>query len=126
MELRQASQAPGFPQVVLVFRGDVERGREVLSRVWPEVRAIADLTGELYSAFGVKQGTLRTLFGLAVFAAFWRAVRKGHGVGRASADPTREPGLFLIDRGQIVWRHEFRHVGDHPDFAQLIRVVPAR
>jgi hypothetical protein len=29
------------------------------------------------------------------------------------------PGLFLVKDDTILWRHRFRHAGDHPDFARI-------
>jgi hypothetical protein len=29
------------------------------------------------------------------------------------------PGLFLVKDDAILWRHRFRHAGDHPDFARI-------
>jgi hypothetical protein len=29
------------------------------------------------------------------------------------------PALFLMRGDMILWRHGFRHAGDHPDFARI-------
>jgi hypothetical protein len=29
------------------------------------------------------------------------------------------PALFLMRGDTILWRHGFRHAGDHPDFARI-------
>lgn len=123
MELRHANL--NMP-VVIVYRGDLRSGQGFFAKAWPEVRAVADTTGEIFAAFGLKRSTMARLFGPAVFGAFFRAVRKGHGVGSAGADPLLEPGLFLVEEDEVVWRHDFRHVGDHPDFRRLPELVSAR
>ncbi|MCA8974708.1 MAG: AhpC/TSA family protein, partial [Planctomycetes bacterium] len=59
------------------------------------------------------------LFGPRVFAAAWRAWRKGHGVGRPAGDPLVMPGVMVVDGGRILWEHPFRDVGDHPEVARI-------
>jgi hypothetical protein len=39
--------------------------------------------------------------------------------GKAAGDPWTMPGLFLLKGEAILWRHTFRHAGDHPDFARI-------
>lgn len=109
--------------MLFFFRGDLVPAERFFARWWPEARAIADPTGALYDAFGITNGNFRTLFGPAVFAAFFRALRTGARVGRASANPTREAGCFVVARDAILWRHPFAHVGDHPDFPRIPRLA---
>jgi hypothetical protein len=35
------------------------------------------------------------------------------------------PGLFWVAADRVLWRHDFAHVGDHPDFEALPRLLPA-
>jgi hypothetical protein len=30
------------------------------------------------------------------------------------------PGVFLVEDGRVVWQHDYRHAGDHPDFAAIV------
>jgi hypothetical protein len=29
------------------------------------------------------------------------------------------PGAFLVQGDRVLWQHEYRHAGDHPDFREL-------
>lgn len=115
-----ARQRPDFPAVLFVFRGEPHHARERFAQRWPEARVVTDADGSLYDAFAVRYGGLWKMAGPAVFGAFFRALRKGHFIGWATPDPLRHPGVFLIEHGRVTWKHEFAHVGDHPDF----RLIP--
>jgi hypothetical protein len=36
------------------------------------------------------------------------------------------PGLFLVSGDTILWKHDFRHAGDHPDFLKIADHLPTR
>ena len=80
---------------------------------------MADAPRRLYAAFGIGQGGRREMFGPRVWFAGVRAALKGNAVGKAVGDPRTMPGLFLIKDDAILWRHGFRHAGDHPNFARI-------
>jgi len=44
---------------------------------------------------------------------------EGECPGKAVGDPWSMPGLFVVKGDLILWRHQFRHAGDHPDFARI-------
>ena len=52
-----------------------------------------------------------------------QAALRGYGVGKPVGDVWRMPGAFLVDRGAIVWAHEPKHAGDHPDLAEVAAVA---
>ena len=29
------------------------------------------------------------------------------------------PGVFLVQGGRVLWSHQYRHAGDHPDLARI-------
>jgi hypothetical protein len=80
---------------------------------------VADPPRRLYSAFGIGQGGAKEMFGPGVLVAGVRAALKGNATGKAVGDPWTMPGLFLVRDDLILWRHHFRHAGDHPDFARI-------
>ncbi len=120
-DLRRLREAGRYPPVLFVFRDPVERGERFFAKEWPEARAIADETGGWWRTFSVKPlGSLWSLFGPGVFLAAFRSLRKGHFVGLPGEAPLTEPGLFLLnERGEVLKRHAFEHIGDHPDFARF-------
>ena len=62
---------------------------------------------------------MRELLGPDVWACSVRATAKGHLSGVPVGDPLTMPGLFLVENNAIIWRHRFRHIGDHPSFARI-------
>ena len=80
---------------------------------------MADASKRFYAAFGVGKGGKREMFGPGVWLAGARAALKGNVAGKAVWDPWTMPGLFLVEGDSIIWRHMFRHAGDHPDFARI-------
>ena len=65
---------------------------------------------------------MKEMFGPEVWACGVRAARKGHFIGAPVGDPWIMPGLFLVQEEHILWQHDYRHAGDHPDFAGVGRL----
>ena len=118
-ELREAQGLEGFPPVLLFFEGEPVEGRALLRRNWGGARAVSDPEKQFYRAFGVERGGLLQVFGPQVWAARRRAVAAGHRNTDHRGDFWRLPGLFLVRGERVLWRREFRHVGDLPDFAGI-------
>ena len=119
-ELRShAEKHADFPAVLFFFQGRPVEGRAFLRRYWPTARAVSDPELRFYEAFGIRRAGLREAFGPGVWSARRRARAGGHENGDCSGDIWRMPGVFLVQGDRVRWRHEFRHVGDHPDFARI-------
>jgi hypothetical protein len=116
---RAAARRPGFPRVILVHQGTVADGDELIARLWPTARAVADPEGRLYLAFGVPRGGGLEMFGPRSCLAAVRAVAKGNGVGRKVGDAWTLPTLVALEGGRVVWEHRGTHAGDHPDLGRV-------
>ena len=110
---------PGYPPVIFVFRGKAEDGVAFFAEFWPQAKAIADPTGELFELFGLFGAGLKQIIGPAAVWAAIRSFLKGNRIGPIGTDPMRSPGLFVLRGEAILWRHFFGHIGDHPDFAKI-------
>ena len=99
--------------------GDAARADAFLADFWPDLPAIADPGLELYATFGLERAPARALLSPRYLLAATRSVLRA-GMGRPHGDVMRNPGAFLLRRGQVVWQHAFRHFGDHPDPAQIV------
>ena len=62
---------------------------------------------------------IRSYYGPGVWLAGARATLKGHVAGKAAGDPWTMPGLFVVQGDRVLWRHAYRHAGDHPNFARI-------
>lgn len=85
---------------------------------------MSDPDGAFYRGFGLGRASLGQLFGPSVVACSLRAAAKGHGIGRPVGDPLQMPGLFSVAGDRILWKHDFAHAGDHPDFENLPALLP--
>ncbi len=123
-DLRQIHESDDeFPRILFFFQGTATEGRAFLRRYWPEARAVADPQLEFYERFGVRQATLLEALGPRVIAARRRASAKGHQNGPRSGDIWRLPGVFAVKGDRILWQFEPSHAADHPDFAQLPKLI---
>lgn len=101
----------------------VEEGRALSTDLWREVSAIADPEMRLYRLFGIECGSLRQMLSPGVVACGTRATVKDNFGGRAIGDPRLMSGLFAIEDERVIWRHDFRYVGDHPDLAAIPALI---
>lgn len=118
-------EARPYPPILFFYQGSVEDGAAFFERLWPEARAVSDLPLTFYKPLGIERGGVREMFGPEVWACGVRAASKGHLIGAPIGDPWLMPGLFLVDSGgRIMWRHTYRHAGDHPVWATLPDRLP--
>lgn len=125
-DLKKAVEAdPSYPQILFFYQGDVESGEAFFRRLWPEARAVSDMSKKFYKAFGLKRGSFSEVLGGQVMACGVRASAKGHTLGAPKGDVMMMPGLFLVENNQQLWAHDFAHVGDHPDWEKVPQFAPA-
>ena len=105
--------------MLFVFRGDRDLGRDFFAHYWPEAKAVADPTGDLFRAFGLFRANWWSLMGPAVLVAGVRSFLRGNRGGKPQPDVLREPGLYVVENEAVVWEHNFHHIGDHPDFMKI-------
>jgi hypothetical protein len=122
--LRAAVAAqPDYPSVLFVYSASVEDGQAFFANAWPEARAIADPDRVLYEGFGVKQAKWSQMMSPGVIACGLRAASKGHVQGRTVGDSWQLPGAFLVQGERILWKHDYAHAGDAPDWGQLPEIA---
>jgi len=124
-DLRAVSQrVAGYPPVIFFYQGTVAEGEAFFPPYWPEARAVSDEPKKFYTALGLRKATFTQMFGIQVWTCRLRAMSKGNFVGKAVGDPWIMPGVFLVQGGQIVWSHRFKHQGDHPEWDGIVNHVP--
>ena len=85
------------------------------------VDLISDPGRDLYRAFGLARGTLLQLFGPKVIRRGIKAgLIDGHGLGAPAGDTAQMPGVFLLDRCEIVRRFRHRTAADRPDYIAIV------
>lgn len=123
-DLRAISERdPAFPSVLLFTQSTPVELRAFLRRDWPTARAISDPGRRFYAAFGIERMSPFGLLRPALWGAERRAREKGIEGGERTGDIWRMPGVFLARKREVVWSHEFRHAGDHPDWDRIPALV---
>lgn len=85
-----------------------------------DIETIQDPDCTLYHQFGLQKGSFRQLMGPRVLLrGLHLGIFKGNGIGPLQGDSFQMPGIFLLDKGQVVkgYRHSF--ASDSPDFMDL-------
>lgn len=82
----------------------------------------ADAERQLYRAFGVGRGTIRSLM---AWQNWKRMVKIGlrYGAGPIMGDPFQMPAVFVVDQGQPIVSHLHEQVSDRPDYPALVRLA---
>lgn len=115
----------GFLPTIFFYLGKAEDGVVFFNKYWPEARAIADPEMKFYPGFGIGKASVSQLVGPEVVACGLRATLKGNFAGKTAGDIKSMPGMFIVRGSMILWQHNFRHIGDHPDLSQIPRMIPA-
>lgn len=123
--IEASRQEASYPSIVFVHQGNAEKGERFFANRWPSENlvAIADPELILYRAFRIARGTPKELMGPLALMSGVKGLLKGQGIGLPMGDPFLMPGVFYIKDGMILWSHDYRHIGDHPDFASIPRII---
>ncbi len=93
-----------------------------------KVHRISDPHLELYSFFSLQKGSLNQIFGPKMMWRFIVAgLFKGHLVGKEEGDGWQMPGVFIIEKGEVINKFVHQYAGDRPDYLTLARTsLPVR
>lgn len=108
-----------------MYQGTADQAELFFGTLWPGARAVADPDAELYAAFGVRRGGVRQMFGPRVIACGARATLAGHRAARVIGDPWTLPRVVAVRDRAVIWEHDGRHAGDHPDVAAIPALIAA-
>lgn len=107
-------------RLVIGHQGSDDDIRPLLTRQGIDrVERISDPEKRLYRSLDLPRGTLSQLFGPTVWAAGWRALRAGHGIGPLVGDGFQMHGAFVIRDGRIVAARRCETAAERPDYAGL-------
>lgn len=110
---------PFAPKPIFFYQGSVKDGLAFFEKFWPQARAIADLDQRFYSAFDVKTGGMKEMFGPDVWKCGLRAAAKGLFIGKPVGDPFTLTSVILAQRNLILWQYQSVHAGDLPSLSKL-------
>lgn len=120
---RQTLESRGVT-LALVHMSDPLEATRTMSRYGLDaVHRFSDPQCALYRAFGLRRGSFQQLLGVKVwFRGITAGIFRGHGVGRMLGDGFQMPGVFLLDRGEIVSQFQAQSVSDRPDYLVIAGV----
>lgn len=121
-DLKRATEADGFPAVLLVTQSPPDHADEYFDDRWPDVRVICDPARVLHAHFAIARATFGGATGPAVWTCGLRAFAKGNrqAMRPAVGDPWLLPAMFLTDAaGNVDWCFRARHPGERPDYAAV-------
>jgi hypothetical protein len=125
-ELRKlVAERPDYPPILFFYMGTRVEGEAFFRQRWPSARAVPDAEKRFYDAFGMRHGNLIEVYGPEVWFCVVRAASKGITPAVPKQDQWMLPGMFLVNGDRILWQHEYRHAGDHPNFRAIAEQVPA-
>lgn len=123
---RPAIEAYGVQLAIVHMSTPLEAAQLCARYELDDVHRFSDPACRLYSAFGLRRGGFRQLFGLAVWRRGLRtALLDGHGLGRIAGDSFRLTGAFLIASGKVVSAFRARTAADKPNYLALTQGVHA-
>lgn len=119
---RKSIEASGAT-IVIVHPGGAGEFEPLLERNGlADLDRIDDHDQTLYQAFGLRRGSWWQLAGPRVL---WNGIRaglfNGHGAGRPTGDVKQMPGLFLLDRCEVVRSFRHRSASDRPLYDAFVR-----
>jgi peroxiredoxin len=119
---RQAIEETGT-RIVLVYLGDAKAMDDALERHGlASLDRIHDADRSLYRGFGLKQGSVWQLAGPRVW---WRGLNATfigkHWVGFPAGDPRQMPGMFLLDRCEVVRSFRHSNASDRPLYEAFVQ-----
>ena len=108
-------------RLVLVHMGSEEQAARQFERCGlGQVTRFSDPKRALYRAFGLRRGSLLTLFGPKVWVrGFQAAILRRHGIGPIAGDGFQMPGAFLLYYGEILRSYRHQNPSDRPDYLAL-------
>ncbi|MEM9037309.1 MAG: AhpC/TSA family protein [Actinomycetota bacterium] len=108
-------------RVLHVMEGDAEVIDGFFSARAPEARVVADSTGDLRRGLGLRRGGWWAMFGAGPWRRGVGSFLRGNAIGRPhGADGWTLPSFLVVDGGEVTWRHDGVHAGDHPDLVAVL------
>ena len=123
---KQASIEDAGTRLVFVHLATEEQAQEYFQKAGLEdEHRISDPNGIMYNAFGLERAAFVQLLGWPAIKRRFQAFLGGHGIGPLAGDGFRMPGIFLINRAEIVKSYRHQHASDRPDYVSLARLEAA-
>lgn len=88
---------------------------------------ISDPECKLYNTFGLGKGSFSQLFGLSTWIRGYQISRskRHHMAGKVIGDSFQMPGIFLLNKGEIIDSYIHKSASDRPDYEKFINCCSA-
>lgn len=117
---KQDSIEGGGTRLVFVHLAMEEQAQAYFEKVGLEdEHRISDPNGIMYNAFGLERAAFVQVLGWRSIKRRLQAILNGHGMGPLVGDGFRMPGIFLINRAEIIKSYRHEDASDRPDYVSL-------
>ena len=109
-------------KIVLVHMGPIDDALGFFKNYnLPNINHVLDEEASLYHSFGLENGTIGQLFGIQEFTrGFQQGLLKGRGLGAPKRNSYQMPGVFLLEKNQILAQHIHRSASDNPNYQKIL------
>jgi peroxiredoxin len=122
---REALESRGVTPVLVHMGDNQDQSGFFAAYGLEDVHRISDPEQRLYRAYHLQRGGFQELLGPRVWwRGFKAAILGRHGVGKLVGDGFQMPGLFLVERGEVIASRRHETAADRPDYCEFI--APAR
>jgi hypothetical protein len=120
---RRSEIAATGTQLAFVHMGNEEQAQKFFSKFGlNDEQRVSDPGRELYRAFSLQRGTVTQLFGWKVWKRELRErVMLTNGIGKIIGDSFQLPGVFLIQRSEILKAFRHESIADKVDYVTLAK-----
>jgi len=124
LEQHQVAIIEAGLKLVVIGLGDPDQAQQVCGQLVPNAVCLSNKSGEAYTAYGFKTGSLMQLAGPQVMSSAVRAARAGYFQGETTGDISQLGGLFVVDQsGYIRLSFYSRYAGDQPDLTTILESI---
>ncbi len=116
-QARSAIERDG-KQLAIVHMGDEAAGASLVAPYGlSDIARFSDPECRLYRALDLERGRIDQLLGPRIWwRGFLAAIVARHGFGKLQGDGFQMPGVFVIDRGEVVAAYRHKTAADRPDY----------
>lgn len=119
-KIREEIEEKGI-QLVLAHMSAPDYAEQMLEKFkLAGIPHISNPDKKLYEEFGLRQGSMKQLFGWRMWVrGFQAGVIEGLGIGTQQGDGFMMPGYFLLHQGTVIGEYIPKDAADHPDYLKL-------
>ncbi|MEM7162350.1 MAG: redoxin domain-containing protein [Bacteroidota bacterium] len=107
-------------KIILVHQSSKKYASEILPIYdLNDLEHISDTGQVLFKSYGLENHGYFEIFKPRVFLGFIRSLFKGHLFGKVTSNPLQLPGVFVIEKEEVVEQFIYRNIAQMPPILEL-------